>query len=310
MVYELNIGIVLFIMSGFQEEMNVVQSLAQPLMNGILLGGLYALIGIGMSMVFGIMKLTNLAHGDLLVLSSYLSFALTRALGLNPLLTVVLVTPVMFFIGYAFQSFLLNRILGEGSESPLLVTFGISIILQNSLLAVFSPDARSLTSNLATQSITITNYLSIPVIYLVDFFVACIVILVLSLFLQNTYQGRAIRAASDDGNVAKLMGINIKRIYNIAMGIAMMTAAIAGVLVGMTYNFYPYTGTQYLIIAFGVVVIGGMGSISGTLVAGVILGLAQVLGAHFLGAGMQLLSGYIVLLAMLVLRPQGLFAHN
>lgn len=136
--------------------------------------------------------------------------------------------PVMFFIGYAFQSFLLNRILGEGSESPLLVTFGISIILQNSLLAVFNPDARSLTSNLATQSITIT----------------------------------------------------------------------------------PYTGTQYLIIAFGVVVIGGMGSVAGTLVAGIILGLAQVLGAHFFGTGMQLLSGYIVLLAMLVLRPQGLFAHN
>ncbi|TGE38368.1 branched-chain amino acid ABC transporter permease [Desulfosporosinus fructosivorans] len=288
----------------------VVQSLAQPLVNGILLGGLYALIGIGMSMVFGIMKLTNLAHGDLLILSSYLSFGITQSLGLNPLLTVILVTPVMFFVGYAFQNLLLNRMLGKGAESPMLVTFGISIILQNSLLAIFSPDARALTSNLASQSVIITNYLSIPVIYLVDFFAACFVILILNFFLKKTYPGRAIRAASDDGNVAKLMGINIKRIYSIAMGIAMMTAAIAGVLVGMTYNFYPYTGTQYLIIAFGVVVIGGMGSIGGTLVAGVILGLAQVLGAHFFGTEMQLLSGYIVLLAMLVLRPQGLFGHN
>ena len=288
----------------------MVHSLAQPLVNGILLGGLYALIGIGMSMVFGIMKLTNLAHGDLLVLASYFSFSLTRSFGLNPLLTLIIVIPVMFLIGYACQSFLLNRILGDGAETPMLVTFGISIILQNSLLAVFSSDACALTSNLATKSIIITNYLSIPVIYLVDFIGACIVIFVLNIFLSNTYPGQAIRAASDDGNVAELMGINIKRTYCIAMGIALMTAGIAGVLVGMTFNFYPYTGTQYLIIAFGVVVIGGMGSISGTLLAGIILGLAQVLGTHFFGTGMQLLSGYIVLLAMLVMKPQGLFAHH
>lgn len=288
----------------------MLQSLAQPLVNGILLGGLYALIGIGMSMIFGIMKLTNLAHGDLLVLSSYLSFAMIKALGINPLITIILIIPLMFIVGYTIQGTLLNRILGEGPESPLLVTFGISIILQNSLLAVFTPDARSLESSLATKSITITSFLSIPVIYLIDFVAGCIVILILSLFLQRTYQGRAIRAASDDGNVAKLMGINIKRIYNIAMGIAMMTASVAGVLVGMTFNFYPYTGTQYLIIAFGVVVIGGLGSMAGTLVAGIILGLAQVLGAHFFGTGMQLLSGYIVLLIMLAIRPQGLFARS
>lgn len=288
----------------------MLQGLAQPIVNGILLGGLYAAIGIGMSMIFGIMRLTNLAHGDMLVLSSYLSFVFIKYFGLNPLSSLVLVIPLMFVIGYVIQSSLLNRVLGRGAEPPLLVTFGISIILQNTLLAIFTPDARSLSSNLVTKSIALTSNVSIPVIYLVDFLVGGFVILILSLYLKYTYQGQAIRAASDDGNVAKLMGINIKWIYSIAMGIAMAASGVAGVLVGMTYNFYPNTGTQYLIIAFGVVVIGGLGSMAGTLAAGIILGLAQVLGAHFLGTGMQLLSGYIVLLAVLVLRPQGLFTRT
>lgn len=286
------------------------QILAQPMLNGILLGGLYALIGVGMSLIFGIMRLTNLAHGDLLVVSSYLSFAMIQVLGLNPLITLVGVIPLMFLLGYALQALLLNRVLGKGDEAPLLITFGMSIILQNVLLTIFTPDARSLITPLATKSINISNYLSVPWIYLINFLVGIGVILILSLFFQYTFLGRAIKAASDDGEVAKLMGINIRRIYKVAMGIAMMTASIAGVLVGMTFNFYPYTGTQYLIIAFGVVVIGGLGSLTGTMIAGIILGLAQVLGAHFFGTGMQLLSGYIVLLLMLALKPQGLFSRT
>lgn len=204
----------------------------------------------------------------------------------------------------------LNRVIGEGPEPPLIITFGISILIQNALLTVFKPDAQTLNTVFAAQSISITEFLNIPVIYLLDFAAGVVVILLLSIFLRFTYPGRAIRAASDDGDAAKLMGINIRRTYGYAMGIAMVTAAVAGVLVGMTFNFYPYTGTQYLIIAFGVVVIGGLGSMFGTLAAGIILGLAQVLGAHFWGTGMQLLSGYIVLLLMLAFRPQGLFAKS
>lgn len=288
----------------------MLQTLAQPLVNGILLGGLYALIGVGMSLIFGIMRLTNLAHGDLLVVSSYLSFVMMRSWGMNPVVTLILVVPVMFVFGYVVQALLLNRVLGKGDEAPLLITFGMSIILQNVLMAIFTPDARTLTSHLATKSLDVASYLSIPWIYVVNFLASCAVILILSLFFQHTFLGRAIRAASDDGQVAKLLGINIKRIYGVAMGLAMMTAAIAGVLIGMTFNFYPTTGTQYLIIAFGVVVIGGMGSLVGTLVAGIILGLAQVLGAHFFGTGVQLLSGYLVLLIMLAIKPQGLFART
>ena len=284
-----------------------MQELLQPILNGILLGGLYALIAIGMSMIFGIVKLVNLAHGDMMILASYLGLVFASWLGINPFLALVLTVPVMFVVGYAFQGFLLNRVLGKAMEPPLLVAFGVSIILQNFLLMVFTPDARSIITVLGTRSIVVNEYLSISVLYLVNFFAGVVVIFLLYIFFQRSYLGRAIRAASDDEVAARLMGINTRRTYGLAMGIAMMTAAVAGVLVGMTFTFYPHTGPQYLIIAFGVVVIGGLGSIKGTFVGGFILALAQLLGAQFFGPGYQLLSGYVVLLIVLALRPQGIF---
>jgi branched-chain amino acid transport system permease protein len=288
----------------------MIEGFAQPITNGILVGGLYAVVGIGMAMIFGILRLTNLAHGDLMILASYLSLATVAALGINPLLTLMLVLPGMFLVGFLLQSQLLNRVLGKGMEPPLLVSFGISIILQNALLGIFTPDARSLSSGFTTSNIRVSEYFSIPIVYLVDFVAGAIVILVLNQFLQRTYVGRAIRAASDDEDAAKLAGISTKRIYGYAMGIAMVTAAVAGVLVGITFPFYPHTGTQFLIIAFGVVVIGGLESMIGTLLAGMILGLAQTLGAHFFGTGVQLLAGYLVLLLVLAIRPQGLFSRG
>jgi branched-chain amino acid transport system permease protein len=284
-----------------------MEGLVQPVLNGILLGGLYALIAIGMSMMFGIVKLVNLAHGDLLILSSYIGLVLMSWLGLHPFWAIVLAIPIMFLIGYIVQGFLINRVLSKGMEPPLLVAFGISIILQNFLLMIFTPDARSLSTGLATMSIPVTEDINISVLYLINFCVAMAVIFILYLFFQKSYTGRAIRAASDHEVAAQLMGVNTKRTYGFAMGIAMMTAAVAGILIGMTFTFYPHTGPQYLIISFGVVVIGGLGSIKGTFVGGFILAMAQLLGAHFLGPGFQLLSGYIVLLIVLAIRPQGIF---
>lgn len=286
-----------------------MQDLIQPILNGILLGGLYAIIGIGLSMIFGIVKLVNLAHGDLMILASYLSLVFIGILGVHPFLVLVAVIPAMFLVGFVVQNYLLNRVLGKGMEPPLIVAFGVSIILQNSLLLAFTPDARTLTSSLATQTLPVADFLSIPAIYLIDFFIGLATILLLHQFLQKTYMGRAIRAASDDEDAAQLMGINTRSIYAYAMGIAMGTAGVAGVLVGMTFTFYPHTGPQYLIIAFGVVIIGGLGSLIGTLLGGIILGLAQLLGAHFLGPGFQLLSGYVILLIVLALRPQGIFGR-
>jgi len=282
----------------------------QSLINGILLGGIYAAVGIGLSMIFGIVRMVNLAHGDLMILSAYLALAIMGATGIDPYVSLIGVLPLMFAVGYLIQMFILNRVLGKGMEPPLIVAFGLSIILQNALLLVFSPDDRSLATAIATGSIPINGSVSIPVISLVGFLVGGGVIVLLQLLLRFTSLGRAIRAASDDEGAAQLMGINTRKIYSVAMGIAMVTAAVAGTLIGSTYSFNPATGPQYLIIAFGVVIIGGAGSMLGTFVGGIILGLAQLLGAYFFGTGYQLFCGYLILLIVLTLRPQGIFGRK
>ena len=287
-----------------------LSDLKGPIMNGLLLGGLYGIVGIGMSMIFGIVRVVNLAHGDLVILASYLSFVTLSIFNVSPLLTLVLVIPAMFLIGFVIQYYLVNRVVGQGMNPPLLVAFGLSIIVQNLLLLIFTPDARALLTSISIATLPIGNFINIPVVYLVDFIGSLLTIFLLSRFFNRTYLGKAIRAASDDEGAAQLMGINTKRIYAWAMAIAGGTAAIAGVLVGMTFTFYPHTGPDYLIIAFGVVIIGGLGSLIGTFLGGLILGLAQILGAHFLGPGFQLLSGYIILLIVLAFKPTGLFAKG
>lgn len=282
----------------------------QLIVNGILLGGLYAAVGVGLSMIFGIIKQVNLAHCDLMILASYLSMVLTSSFKfLNPWTALVLVVPVMFCVGFLLQKYIMNRVQGMGMEPPLIVAFGLSIIIQNGLMLVFSPDAQSLETPLSYMSIRITDMFYIPIIYLVNFFVGITVILVLHLFFQKSFLGWAIRAAADDEDTAQLMGIDTRNIYAWAMGIAIASAAVAGTLVGTINNFYPHTGPQYLIIAFGVIIIGGVDNMAGALLGGLILGLSQLLGGKFFGPGYQLLSGYIILLILLAIRPQGLLSR-
>jgi branched-chain amino acid transport system permease protein len=266
---------------------------------------LYAAVGLGMSMIFGIVKITNLAHGDFLVLSCYISLVCLGIVN-NPFVTLIIVVPLMFFIGFGVQKTMLNRLIGRGDEPPLLITFGISIIIQNLLLYFFSANAQKLSSSLLLKSITIGG-IHIPVIWLISCFVGAAVIIALGIYMRSTYMGRAIRATSDDTDAAQLVGVNIKSTFGIAMGISMMTAGVSGVFIGMLFNFYPSSGSGYLIIAFAVVVIGGIGSIYGTLAAGIIFGLAQVVGGFVFGSQYQQLIGYLVLLIMLIARPQGLF---
>ena len=275
----------------------------QQIVNGILLGGMYALVGVGMSMIFGIVQLTNLAHGEFIILGAYLSATLYAALGLHPILTVIITIPLLFIVGVVLQNTLINRVMTRGSEPALLVTFGMSIIIQNVLLLIFTADSQRLVVSFQSASIPVGPVV-IPVLNLVVFGIGVVFVLLLDIFMRKTYVGQSIRATSDDTVAASLMGVNVKRTYGIAMGIALGSAALAGLCVGMRYTFYPTTGSSYLIIAFGVVVIGGMGSIRGTLIAGLIFGLAQVLG----GTNYGTLVSYAVLLAMLVFRPQGLFS--
>lgn len=284
-----------------------MEDLLQPILNGILLGGLYAIIAIGLSTIMGIVKVMNFAHGDLMILSSYLSLVFVTRLGLSPYVTFFVIVPIMYFIGYFFQRGLLNRVLGKEMDPPLIVAFGVSIILQNLLFLIFTPDAQTLMTGLGLKTIHVTDYLKIPLNYLLDFLIGLVVIFLLYCFFQKSYLGRAIRAASDDEIAAKLMGIDASDIYAKAMGISMMTAGIAGVLVGMTFTFYPHTGSQYLFIAFGVAIIAGLGSMKGTFVAGIILAVAQLFGGHFLGPGYQTVSGHMILLIVLLVRPKGIF---
>ncbi len=280
----------------------------QVIVTGVLLGGLYAIIGVGMSLVFGIMRLTNLAHGDLMILGTYITMILMKGMGIPLWASAILSIVAMLIVGFLIQNFLVNRVLDKGDEPALLVTFGVSIFLSNLLLKIFGADNQSIVNPLAKMNVLSTDALSISAMYLFSFVVGVIVIVGLHYVLEKTNFGRSIRATSNDTMAAELMGVNTRRAYVYAMVIALGIAALAGTLIGSTFVFYPSSGTQYLIIAFGVVVIGGMGSVIGTLAGGIVLGVSQLLGGYIFGSGVQMLIAYIVLLIILALRPNGLFA--
>ena len=276
------------------------------IIQGILLGGLYALFAAGLSLVFGIMRLVNLAHGDLIVMGAYLILLLVTLLGLPPFVAAVVAMPVMFFIGWALQKFLLNRTLGDDILPPLLVTFGLSIALQNALLETFSADSQRLpTSALTTASIQ-TGPISLGAMPLLTFGSAILVIVALNQLFYRTELGRAFRATSDDPTTASLMGINPANIFATATGIALVIVTIAALYLGLRANFDPNIGPARLIYAFQAVIIGGLGSLWGTLLGGIIIGVAQTMGAA-INPEWQILSGHIAFLLVLLVRPRGLF---
>lgn len=288
--------------------MEVLAGLSTPIMMGILLGGLYVLIALGLSLVFGVMKVINVAHGDWVILGSYFAYTAITMLGIDPFLSLFIGIPLLFGIGFGVQRFLLNRVFAVSLDATLLVCFGISIIFQNFCQIIWTPFSRGLRPPYALESFTIGG-LHVPLVYLLNFIAALAVMLLLREFLRRTYLGKAINAASQDRRAAQLMGINPARVYAFAFAIAMATAAIAGVLLGLTFPFTPTSGVSFLIIAFGVVIVGGLGSMMGTFIGGMILGLAQTLGGYFLGAVAQMLVAYILVFVVLAVRPQGIFGR-
>jgi branched-chain amino acid transport system permease protein len=275
---------------------------------GILLGGLYAMIALGLSMVFGVMRLINLAHGDLVILGSYLSFAIWSLLGLDPMVSLVATIPVLFGLGFLIQQFLMRRAFAISDEAPLIIAFGIALIIQNSIQIITDPQSRGMSTAYSMASFKLGAF-QFPVSYLMNFGVALILMVAFSLFLKKTYLGRAITAASQDKKAAQLMGINTKTIYGVAFAIAMISAAVAGTFLGLTFPFQPTSGTQFLIIAFGVVIIGGLGSLFGTFLGGLMLGMVQTLSGYFFGSAAQMLFVYLAVLLVLAIRPQGLFGR-
>jgi branched-chain amino acid transport system permease protein len=276
------------------------------LLQGVLLGGLYSLYATGLSVIFGIMRLVNLAHGDLIVLGAFLMLAASAA-GVPIVLAFVIVVPLMFLAGYALQSVLLNRALGRNILPPLLITFGLSIIVQNGLLEIFSADSRRLhVGALESASLPLGGGIAVGLMPLLCLATAIAVIVLLNAVFYRTALGRAFRATSDDVEIAQLMGIDNKSIYALTMGIALAVCAVAGLFLGARANFDPSIGPARLLYAFEVVIIGGLGSLWGTLAGGIVVGVAQTVGAH-VNPEWQLLSGHIAFLIVLVIRPRGLF---
>ncbi len=276
------------------------------IIQGVLLGGLYALFAAGLSLVFGIMRLVNLAHGDLIVFAAYLILLLVSLLGLSPFLAAIIAAPIMFGVGWALQRHVLNRVLGPDILPPLLVTFGLSVVLQNALLEGFSADSQRLPAGEITTASVQMGGLNLGVLPLLTFASAILVIVGLNQLFYRTELGRAFRATSDDAVTAGLMGIRPDRIFATATAIAMLVVTLAALYLGMRANFDPNIGPARLIYAFEAVIIGGLGSLWGTLIGGIIIGVAQTVGAA-INPEWQILAGHLAFLIVLLIKPRGLF---
>ena len=277
------------------------------IVQGVLVGGLYAMFAAGLSLIFGIMRLVNIAHGDLIVLAAYLALVAAQTLGIGPLPALLIVAPLMGLIGYVLQRLVLNRTLGDDLLPPLLVTFGLSVIIQNGLLEVFSADSRRLQAGaIEVASFPVAEGIAIGALPLLSFLVAVAMIAGLQFVLYRTALGRAFRAAADDAEVTQLMGLDNRHIFALAMALSLAVVAVAGVFLAVRANFDPAIGPARLIFGFEAVIMGGLGSLWGTLLGGIVLGVAQAIGGE-IDPGWQTLAGHLVFLFVLAVRPEGLF---
>lgn len=276
------------------------------IVQGVLLGGLYALFAAGLSLIFGVMRLVNIAHGDLIILAAYMGLSTTVILGVHPFLALLIVMPAMALLGYVLQRGLLNQTLGPDILPPLLVTFGLSVIIQNALLETYTADPRKIDGRgIETASVDLGG-IAVGILPLLTFAIAVAVIAGLQFIFYRTSLGRGFRAVSDNQDIAQLMGLNKAHIFGLAMALALTVVAIAGLLLGMRTSFDPAVGGGRLIFGFEAVIIGGLGNPWGTLAGGVILGVSQTVGAK-IDPGYQILAGHIAFLVVLAVRPNGLF---
>jgi len=279
---------------------------------GILTGGLYALFACGLSLMFGVMKVVNLAHGDLAVVAGYVAIGVITITHVPVLWSFLIVVPVMAVIGYVLQRTIIQGALDRSALTTLLVTFGLSVVIENGLLQFFTANSHGIGVGLAliTDSFNIGSQIQIPYLLVLIFAVAVVVLLGLQYFLSRSVYGRLIRAVADDKEAAQLAGADYRHVFGIAAALAFGTVALAGIAYGMYAQLAPTTGTDtILLFAFAAVVIGGLGSLWGTLLGGIVLGVAQQIGAQ-INISDEVLAGYLVFLAVLVLRPQGLTSRR
>ena len=286
-----------------------VEVVGSSVASGFLLGGILALTALGLSIVLGVMRLVNLAHGELLVGGAYAGLFLLQLTGIDPLLGLVLVGAFIALLSVPVYRFLLAPLAGTGAEAPMMTTFGISIILQNVFILVFSADTRSIERNYATAALTI-GPVTVAWIYLIGFLISVVVIVLVHLLVSRTGFGRDLRASATDAGAAAAVGVDVRRVHLLTFALGAACAAIGGTLIGITFSFTPTIGAGYLLTDFAIVVLGGLGNIFGTLVGGITLGVLESFGAVVLGDGYRELIGLLVFLIALALRPQGLLAGS
>ena len=277
------------------------------IIQGILVGGLYALFAAGLSLIFGVMRLVNIAHGDLIILSAFLGLTISTSLNLHPFISLIVVIPIMAIFGYVLQRGILNKTLGNDILPPLLVTFGLSVIIQNSLLEIYTADPQKMNAGvIEVASLSLPGGLSIGWYPLIMFVISVLIIGILLFIFYKTALGRACRATSDTQEIAQLMGLSKNHIFGLAMAISMIVVTIAGIFLGVRTSFDPAAGPSRLIFGFEAVIIGGLGNLWGTLIGGIILGVSQNIGAK-INPGWQILAGHIAFIIVLAFRPKGLF---
>ena len=287
-----------------------VEVVGSSVASGFLLGGILALTALGLSIVLGVMRLVNLAHGELLVGGAYAGLFLLQLTGIDPLLGLVLVGAFIALLSVPVYRFLLAPLAGTGAEAPMMTTFGISIILQNVFILFFSADTRSIERNYATAALTI-GPVTVALIYLIGFLISVVVIVLVHLLVSRTGFGRDLRASATDAGAAAAIGVDVRRVHLLTFALGAACAAIGGTLIGITFSFTPTIGAGYLLTDFAIVVLGGLGNIFGTLVGGIMLGVLESFGAVVLGSdGYRELIGLLVFLIALALRPQGLLAGS
>ena len=280
-------------------------TVAQAVVNGLLIGGVYALVSIGVTLIFGVVKIVNFAQGEFVMIGMYLSFFLFTQFGLDPLLSLLVSMPVLFIAGVLVQHFLIRRVLGQNDMPQIFLTFALSLLLLNLSLLLFTANYRSVHTWYSDETLHVGE-IYVPVAKLLAFVVAMVLSGALWLFLHTTDLGKAMRAAAQNREVAMLMGINPNRVFCVAVGVALALAAAAGSLLMPFYSAYPMVGQVFVLMAFVAVVLGTLGNVLGALVASLMMGMAESLGIQFVGADSGLIVVFVMLLLTLAFRPNGL----
>ncbi|HEY6839337.1 MAG TPA: branched-chain amino acid ABC transporter permease [Geobacteraceae bacterium] len=281
----------------------------QSLISGILIGGVYALIGIGLTIIFGVMRIINFAHGDLLMLGMYGTYFLFTLAGIDPFVSIVITIPLMFLYGGLLQKLFINRVLGALPQNQILLTIGLGLIMSNTVMLAFTSDYKILTTDYSSASVTVAG-ISVSTPLVISFVVTAVITALLYWFLMKTDTGQAIRATAQDREAAQLMGINVKKMSIIAFGLGSALAGTAGSLISPTYYIFPQVGSTFTLKAFVITVLGGMGSIVGATLGGVLIGVAESMGGAYIGSGWKEVVVFVLFLLVLLFKPSGLMGKS